>query len=369
MQRREPSGDASSGDAGRAPRRRLTLQDIADEAGVSTGLVSMVLRGRAGPSPTTAARILQVAERLGYRANRTASQLASRRTRLLGVTMTPTNPYHGEIVEELEARAHERGYDLLLGAVTRTRGERRTIEMLVDSNCEALILLGAALPEPQLERAVDGTPTVSVGRPLDVPGVDVVRTADVQAMDLLVDHLVRLGHTRIAHMDGGDWDLPAERRHGYVQAMQARGLAPLVIAGGETEQSGAESGGELLRHPEVTAVAAYNDMSAIGLVDHLLRQGIRIPEDMSVTGFDDDRLADLAQIGLTSINPAKLDQARMAVELAVERIDSPRSQGIVHVSPATLTVRRSTAPVRGQPAGARRAAAATRSASQSSARS
>jgi DNA-binding LacI/PurR family transcriptional regulator len=330
--------DVARGQASRRP----TLQDIATAAGVSTALASLVLRGRSGPSATTAAKVVEVAERLGYRPNRTASQLASRRTLLLGVTLTPGNPYHGELVEEIQATADARGYGVVLAAVTRTHDERRSIETLVDSNCEALVLLGPVLPPEALVQAIGGLPTVCVGRPLDLPGIDVVRSADIAAMRLLVDHLADLGHTRIAHVDGGDLYLPAERVRGYRRAMKARGLEPLVVSGGETWGVGARAGAELLRHEGVTAVIAYNDQCAIGLMDHFERHGIRVPDDISVTGFDDDRLAGLAQINLTTINPSQLDQARLAVERAIERAEGNRSKRTIQVAAAHLTIRAST---------------------------
>jgi DNA-binding LacI/PurR family transcriptional regulator len=323
-------------------RSRPTLQDIATAAGVSTGLASLVLRGRSGPSAATAAKVVEVADRLGYRPNRTASQLASRRTRLLGVTLTPGNPYHGELVEEIQATADARGYGVVLAAVTRTHDEQRSIETLVDSNCEALVLLGPVLPPEVLAQAIGGVPTVSVGRPLDRPAVDVVRSADIEALRLLVDHLAGLGHTRIAHVDGGDLYLPAERVRGYRRAMKAHGLEPLVLPGGETLEAGTSVGAELVRHKGVTAVIAYNDQCAIGLMDYFQRHGVRVPEDISVTGFDDDRLAGLAQINLTTINPSQLDQARLAVERAVERAEGSRAKRTIQVADAHLTVRGST---------------------------
>lgn len=332
-------------------RSRPTLQDIATAAGVSTGLASLVLRGRSGPSAATAARVVEVADRLGYRPNRTASQLASRRTRLLGVTLTPGNPYHGELVEEIQATADARGYGVVLAAVTRTHDERRSIETLVDSNCEALVLLGPVLPPDILAHAIGGVPTVSVGRPLDLPGVDVVRSADIEALRLLVDHLVGLGHTRIAHVDGGDLYLPAERVRGYRRAMKTHGLEPLVLPGGETWEVGTHVGADVLRHKGVTAVIAYNDQCAIGLMNYFQRHGVRVPEDISVTGFDDDRLAGLAQINLTTINPSQLDQARLAVERAVERAEGGRVRRTVQVADAHLTVRGSTGPRMARPEG------------------
>jgi DNA-binding LacI/PurR family transcriptional regulator len=328
------------------PRRRPTLQDIADAAGVSPGLVSMVLRGRSGPSAATAAKVTEVAERLGYRANRTASQLASRRTHLLGVTTTPGNPYHGELVEEIQARADARGYDLLIAAVTRTHDEQRSVETLVDSNCEALVLLNPIMPPETLLRVVGTVPTVVIGRPLgpEAPKIDVVRSADHDAMELLVDHLASLGHTRIAHVDGGDLYLPAERARGYRTAMQARGLDPLVVPGGETVDAGARAAKELFAHSGITAVVAYNDQCAIGVMDHLSRTGVRVPDDVSVTGFDDDRLAGLAQIDLTTINPSQHDQAHLAADLAMDRAEGATTRRQIKVAAAHLTVRGSTAP-------------------------
>jgi LacI family transcriptional regulator len=331
---------------GAAPRHRPTLQDIADAAGVSPGLVSMVLRGRSGPSAATAERVAEVAERLGYRANRTASQLASRRTHLLGVTMTPGNPYHGQLIEEIQATADARGYDLLLAAVTRTHDEQRSVESLVDSSCDALILLNPIQPPETLTRAVGPVPTVAIGRPPDAcaPKMDVVRSADIEAMEVLVNHLAALGHTRIVHVDGGDLYLPAERVRGYRAAMESRELEPVVIPGGEIWEAGAQAGQEVLQIDGVTAVVAYNDQCAIGVMDHLKRAGVRVPEDISVTGFDDDRLAGLAQIDLTTINPSQLDQARLAAELAMDRAEGAGGRRRVCVADAHLTIRGSTAP-------------------------
>jgi DNA-binding LacI/PurR family transcriptional regulator len=332
-----------AGNPGGTPHGRLTLQDIADAAGVSAALVSLVLRGRPGPSKATAAMITEVADRLGYRPNRAASRLASRSTRLIGLTMTPGNPYHGELVEEIQARTDAQGYDLLLAAVTRSHDELRSVETLVDSSCEALILLGPILPPEILARAVGAVPTVVVGRPLDLPKIDVVRSSDIEAMKLLVDHVASLGHTRIAHIDGGDLYLPAERVRGYLSAMAARGLEPVVVPGGETLEAGARAAEQLLEQHDVTAVIAYNDQCAIGVMDHLKRQGLRVPEDMSVTGFDDDRLAGLALVDLTTINPAQLDQARIAAELAISRAQGGRGRRQVRMPEAHLTVRGSTA--------------------------
>lgn len=328
--------------------RRPMLQDVADAAGVSVSTVSLVLRGRVGPSAETAAKVTEAAEQLGYRVNRVASTLSSTRTRLLGVTMTPGNPYHGELLEEIQAVADERGYEVVLATVTRSHDEQRAIETLVDSNCEALILLNSMLATDILLKAIDSRPTVMIGRPLEHEGIDVVRSADIEALELLVDHLHQLGHRRIAHIDGGPMHIPAERIRGYRKAMKARGLKPLVLPGGETRESGQEAVAALLEHHDVTAAVVYNDQCAVGVLDELFRRGVRVPDDISVTGFDDDPLARLALVNLTTVNPSQAAQSRMAVEAAIDLAEGIRHGSVVQTAPASLVVRGSTAAPRGR---------------------
>lgn len=255
--------------------------------------------------------------------------------------MTPGNPYHGELVEEILARADSRGYEVVLGPVTPTHAERSTLESLIDSGCEALILLNSLLADDELERVLSGVPALLVGRPLDLPGVDVVRTADTRAMSMLVRHLASHGHTRIAHVDGGQAVLPAERRKGYVAAMRRLHLEPLILPGGETEEAGRAAAKTLDDHPDVTAVIAYNDLCAVGILDHLYRNGVRVPEQIAVTGFDDDRLAAIGPISLTTINPSPREQAQLAVDAVLERLDGGRATRVEHIVAPRLIARRS----------------------------
>src|SRR3954471_11774012 len=137
-------------------RRRPTMQDVADEAGVSKGLVSMVLSGSPGPSAATRERVLAVAARLGYRGDRTADLLARRRTRTLGVTLIPGTLYHGELAEEIHSAAEAAGYEVVLSSTAGVQDEDHAIETLVDSRCEALLLLGPTLTAARLARIVEG---------------------------------------------------------------------------------------------------------------------------------------------------------------------------------------------------------------------
>src|SRR6266536_2565912 len=120
---------------------RPTMRDVAARAGVSKALVSLVFRNAPGASEQTRARVLEAADQLGYRHNRTASRLALRRTRLLGVTMSIRNTFHAELVEELQAAAAEHDYEIVVSTVTRTHDERRAIDALLGFRAEALIML------------------------------------------------------------------------------------------------------------------------------------------------------------------------------------------------------------------------------------
>ena len=213
----------------RAPRRpmgrRPRLADVAAAAGVSSGLVSLVLRNQPGPGAPTRARVIEAAQELGYRADRTASLLARRRGRHLGVLMDVRNTFHAELVTDLDAAATGLGYDLVLSTLTPTRDERRAAEILLDFRCEALILLGPESPGRMAERTRPSFPSWWSARRVPSATVDVVRAADDRGVAQAVGHLASLGHRDIAFVDGGSGTIAADRRRGYRQAIRRRGFA------------------------------------------------------------------------------------------------------------------------------------------------
>lgn len=235
---------STSGAGSRAP----TMQDVARAAGVSKALVSIVFRGVPGASEETRARVFQTAEDLGYRANRTASLLARRRTKHLGVTLNVRNTFHAELVEGIQAAADELGYEIVLSTVTARHDESRAVETLLEFRCESVILLGSNLPNGALETLTRVVPVVLIGRRAALGNIDVVRTDDDHGQGLLVDHLVGLGHAQIAHVDGGPGIISADRRQGYLSAMRRHGLNHhvTVVPGGFGEGDGWRAAGELL---------------------------------------------------------------------------------------------------------------------------
>jgi DNA-binding LacI/PurR family transcriptional regulator len=329
---------------------RPRLADVAAHVGLSPASVSLVLRGQPGPSQETRARVLEAAEALGYRADRTASLLARRRSGLFGLLIDVHSAFHAELVEHVHAAAERAGYDVVLSTTTCTRSEARAVETLLDFRCEAVVLLGpeaSAVALQELDRIV---PVVVVGRRVKPALVDVVRSADDRGVRLAVDHLVGLGHTDIAFVDGGRGTVAADRRRGYREAMRRHGLVDgiRVVTGDHTESGGARAAQELLelRPSASTAVLTSNDRAALGLLDVLSRAGVRVPQDVSVVGYDDSSLAQLAHVDLTSVNQDAEQQAERAVQAAAERVGGHRTDVRELVLHPRLVVRGTTAAVR-----------------------
>ncbi len=310
-----------------APARRVRLDDVAAAAGVSAATVSLVLRGISGPSDATRQRVSAAAARLGYRPDRAASLLASRRSRLIGVALDISNPFHGRLVQDLHAAAHQRAYQVVLSTVTRDADERRAVETLLDSRCEGLVLLGPTAPAAEVNRLAGTVPVVLVGRHVTGAATDVVRTDDIVALDQAVGLLAAAGHRRIVHVDGGRGEVSTLRRRAYRRAMRSHGLADAtaVVGGGDTETAGAAAARELLRDELPTAVVAFNDRCAVGLIDTLERAGVPVPGGVSVVGYDDSPLVRLGSIDLTTVGQDTGQLTRHAVDMLLERLEEGRS--------------------------------------------
>jgi DNA-binding LacI/PurR family transcriptional regulator len=324
-----------------------TMRDVAAAAGVSKALVSIVFRGAVGASEETRTRVFRAAEEIGYRANRTASLLARRRTKHLGVTMIVRNAFHADLVEGIQAAADRAGYEIVLSTVTASHDERRAVETLLEYRCESVILLGSVLPEFELATLAGLLPVVLVGRGVDLGGVAVVRSADDHGQGLVVEHLAALGHRAIAHVDGGPGTISADRRTGFEAAMRRHRLIgrAMVLTGGGTEQDGRRTTEALLRRKAVpTAITAFNDHCALGVVDALTRSGVAVPDQCSVTGYDNSLIAQLAAVDLTSVSQEAGKQAEWAVRAAVARLEGEPDQPREWVLEPRLVVRGSTGP-------------------------
>jgi DNA-binding LacI/PurR family transcriptional regulator len=327
------------------------MADVAKHLGVSRALVSIVFRGAEGASEESRRRVLEAAAELGYRPDSLARGLRSHRTRNLGVVFDLRRPFEVELVEHMYPDVQELGYHLLLGAVTPTRSQETVIDELLRYRCEGLIVVGPEHDGGRLEALANDVALVEVGRSVTHGPVDVVHNDDALGTRQAVEHLVGLGHRAIAHIDGGANPGAEDRRRGYREAMTSHGLAGEIrtVPGGYTEEDGALAAQQLLSGELPTAVIAANDQSAIGLLDIMIRAGVRVPQDLSVVGYDDSRFAKLPGIDLTSVRQDIPGMAELAVKAVVERLDLPEREPKNLALPTRLVVRGTTSRPRAQP--------------------
>jgi DNA-binding LacI/PurR family transcriptional regulator len=332
-------------------RRAPTMEDVAREAGVSRALVSLVMREQPNVSEERRRRVLEAAARLGYRPNAMARSLASKRTKTVGVILDDLrNPFFAEIAGGVEELASELGYRVLLGAGGRqARRERAELAALLEYRVDGVILLSPRLPAADIRAGAAEAPMVVVGRSVRDIDADCVVIDEYHGTELVLDHLVELGHERIAHVDGGSGAGGPQRRNAYLRGMRARRLGRhgQVIGGDFTEEAGTSAARRLLADGELpTAVFAANDMVAAGLLGGFDRAGVSVPGDVSIVGYDNILIAHLAHVSLTTIDQPRTEMGRLALELLLDRIDN-RRPNIVRVLEPTLVVRSTTAPPRG----------------------
>jgi DNA-binding LacI/PurR family transcriptional regulator len=341
---RSMPGESEGYGAAWSARRRVTLDDVARRAQVSRALVSIVMRDAKGASAATRERVFAAARELGYRPDVRARSLASQRSRLIGVVFGVAGTFHFDMLEGLYVAAEREGYDLLLSALTRRRDEQRAVQSLQDFRFDALVMLGPPSAHPRMAGTL---PLVVVGWHVEHEAVDVVRTSDEDGMRLAVEHLVGLGHTRIAHIDGGPQLISEQRRAAYVETMRAAGLAAhvRVVPGGESQLDGLRAAQEMLGAGALpTAVVAYNDDIAVAAMNALTQHGVRVPEDVSLVGWDDSEIARLSQVDLTSVAQDPHRLAALAVERVVSRSEGRVVEHRALVLPPELRVRSSTGP-------------------------
>ncbi len=304
----------------------VRLKDIAAQAGVSVMTVSKVMRDAPDISASTKARVKALAVQMGYVPDSLAQGLRTRTTRLLGLVIsTVTNPIFSRIVLALEERAHELGYDLIIAQhLLSPDREEGIIRRLLSRRVDGLFLSPVYRLAPNApayeEIRQRGTPTVILGHPASFcAGFPSVETKDLSASSTMTEHLLALGHRRIAFFTGPAASPAAqERLDGYRRALREANAEPddrLIFTAGNSIEDGEKTALQMLNEDvRPTAIQCFNDLVAIGAATALLKQGMKIPEDISVTGFGNILLSEHFRVPLTTIRQPKFRLGVAAME-------------------------------------------------------
>ncbi|HET9874068.1 MAG TPA: LacI family DNA-binding transcriptional regulator [Propionibacteriaceae bacterium] len=326
------------------------MEDVARRAGVSRALVSIVFRDMPGASEENRQRVRRAAEDLGYAPDHRARLLSRSRSKLIGVVYGLHHEFHGELVEAMYGAAAPLGYEITVSGFAPTRSETDAVASLLSYRCESLIMVAPTLSAASLAALAEQVPIVVVARKLRAAAVDVVRTDDVDGGREATNHLIQQGHSGVVHIDGGRAAGSTERLRGYRQAMKAARLGERshIITGGLTEEDGVRAARELWPLLDGTptapsAVFAFNDRCALGALTTLQNNGINVPGEISLIGYDDSRVARLPWAQLTTMRQSTGQLADHALRLALSRIDDPASAREVVVAPQ-LVRRRTTGP-------------------------
>ncbi len=335
------------------PRMRPpTIRDVAERAGVSKSLVSLVLRGASQVRPEKREAVLAAMRELGYRPNAAARSLSEQRTRTVGVLLNDLrNPWYVDLLDGLNSLLHASGLHMLLADA---RLNRRVGQDLADPflalQADGLVVVGTFPEGTALDAVAGRMPVVVAGAREAVPaGVDVVAADDEMGARLATEHLLSLGHRRIAHVAG--YGAVGElRREGYEGAMRAHGVDPvglgLVEASDMTEEGGYRATVRLLSRAErPTAVFAVNDIACVGALSAAEEMGVRVPGELSVVGYDNTSISRLRHLWLTTVDPAGREVGREAARFLLSRLEGERGVGRVRLAVPVLERRGSTGPV------------------------
>jgi LacI family transcriptional regulator len=302
-------------------QKPVTIHDIAREAGVSPSTVSRVLNGTVPVASSKRDAVLAVVEKLNYRPNVIAQGLARGRTAAIGVvTQSVASPFYGEILRGVEQGLLGSGYHSVFASGNwLTEQELAAFDLLSGRRVDGLVVLPGTISDEQLRRSAEELPLIVVGRRIAGLESQCLYIDDERAAYEATCYLIELGHQRIAHIAGPETHHDAvERRRGYLRALSEAGLPhdeQLVVAGDYTEQSGLLALQSLLsRNTIFTAIFAANDQMAYGARLGLYRHGIRVPEDVSLVGFDDLISSAYTTPPLTTVRQPLIELGRAASE-------------------------------------------------------
>ncbi|MFE9686260.1 LacI family DNA-binding transcriptional regulator [Streptomyces sp. NPDC006285] len=334
-------------------KKRVTITDVARHAGVSTAAVSKVMRNAYGVSAAMQEKVRSAIAELDYRPHAAARGMRGR-TYTIGVLLDNIrNTFFADILDGIRDELHNSEYTVLVGAAGfGAEAQSKTTQAMVDRQMDGLILIAPGTPRAEVLTTAESTPTVVIGHH-DVSDLhDSVVDADGAGAGLMVDHLVSLGHRNIALVSApgtrsSKWARTPEimLSNGYAEAMGRHGLAEhtRLCRAAYSDEGGYKAGMSLLTgESPPTAVMAGADVAALGVWRAAHELGLRVPEDLSVAGYNNTALADLATVQLTSVDQAGHDMGTTAARLLIERVEGRRGHAVQTAMTPRLVVRRST---------------------------
>ncbi len=344
-----------NGGNGRGIMKRATIKDVAEAAGVSRAAVSKVLRNAYGLSDDMRARVEAAMTALNYRPQTAARGLRGR-TYTLGIVLPDMrNPFFPDILDGVISTLRSTSYEPLIGFRPSAEAtEQHAIDTMLDHKIDGFLMVAPRLEEAYLTTVATSVPTVMIGRHDRDCGYDTVNNDDRAGARLAVEHFISLGHRDIAYF-GLDPESAApnnsttRRLVGYRETMAAHGLTERISIFEGTHFRGDRYDEEVSRRilqsqPRPTAVFCWTDSVAFTLMAEAAKLGIRVPDDLSVIGYDNSRLAALPQLSLTSVDQAGHQLGSEAMKLLIERIEGRQTDQHI-ILPPHLDVKGSTGPV------------------------
>lgn len=313
----------------------VSLRDVAHRAGVSQATASRVLSGSDHPvNAVTRQRVLSAAEQLGFEPNRLARALATARSQTVGVVVHDvSDPYFGEIVKGLEDTLHGADYSLFVASSDRQpEKEVSYVRAFHAHQVDAIFFAASGLTDPdyqsQLRAAVSrfrsrgGAVVVLSDHVLEAPGV---RYDNRRGVIEMVEYLHRRGHRRIGYISGpGELEVSKVRLDGFRTALHSLGVPigeGMIADGRFTSEGGAEAVGKIVASAEMTAILAANDLMAMGALRELLSSGRSVPDEISVAGFDDITISELAPVPLTTMRIPTYEMGKRAGRLLLSILE------------------------------------------------
>lgn len=303
---------------------RVTIRDVAAMAGVSVATVSKVLNDRYGVATSTIERVRAVIAELGYESSLVARSLRNHRTNVIGVLVWDIEPYSAEVLKGVARAIKGTGYELVVYAAGGKGADRMGWEHRYLSRLSGTLIDGAVMVTPTVQTAPFAGPVVAVDPHAGAEDVPTVASDNLRGAQLAVEHLLELGHRRIALLGRPPRDLESgpQREEGYRSALRAAGITPdpdLIRAGGYDDSASGEAARQLLTMPDrPTAIFAANDVSAITTMEVALSMGLRVPGDLSVIGFDNVPESAMTHPGLTTIEQPLQLMGQRSIEMLVE---------------------------------------------------